>query len=646
MCGIYGVVEMGGICDADRELLRRLSSSLVHRGPDGAGEHVGDCVGIGMRRLSIIDLDHGFQPLWNERHTIALVANGEVYNYVELRDRLSAAGHRFGSGSDCETIVHAYEEYGDEFLHHLRGMFAFALLDIESRRLILARDRLGEKPLYLHERGSRLVFTSELQSMVASGAVPFELDSAAIHDYLMWGFVPEPHSAVAGTRKLGPGHRIDIDLASGKRVERRWWDAMSAPPIDAEPAHVISETLEGIGRIISRSDVPVGVALSGGVDSNLVAALALRHRPQGIHAFTVGYSGRSRHDETHMAAQSARRLGIPHSVVRLEPDAVADGFSDLCLRRDEPIADISGSGYLALMRLSKDHGVPVLMLGQGGDELFWGYPWAVTAVRETIRKMALLRGEVGFWQYARPSRPPMSRPGLTSWLLGGFGIGNGIRSFRRDRLSSPDRIVFWDARESWQRAEDGERCLASDDFVARTRDVDSSRFFTGPELYERPDLAVTGLLLKTYLLGNGVNQCDRLSMACSVECRLPLIDYRLVEVAIGLQKAAPDWQQPRKQRLLSGARDFVPPEVYARRKRGFTPPWRAWMKAIFRKHGRDLVRGVLYEHGVVRDLTGVTSPLDAVGRPRELMIPLLILEQWARGMKRLASSAQSGDGPR
>lgn len=642
MCGIYGLVEMGGIRDADRELLGRLSSSLVHRGPNGAGEHVGDCVGIGMRRLSIIDLEHGFQPLWNERRTVALVANGEIYNYVELRDRLIAAGHTFGSGSDCETIVHAYEEYGDEFLHQLRGMFAVALLDIERRRLILARDRLGEKPLYLSERGSRLVFASELQSMVASGAVPFELDSAAVHDYLMWGFVPEPHSAVAGTRKLGPGHRIDVDLATGQRVERQWWDAMSAPPIHDDPAAAVSEALEGIGRIISRADVPVGVALSGGVDSNLVAALALRHRPQGIHAFTVGYSGRDRHDETDMAAQSARRLGIPHSVVRIEPDAVADGFSDVCVRRDEPIADISGSGYLALMRLSKEHGVPVLMLGQGGDELFWGYPWAMTAVRDTIRKSALLGGKAGLWDYARPSRPPMSTAGLTSWLLEGFGIANGIRSFRRDRSSSPDRIVFWDVRDAWHRAEAAEHRLASHEFLDRTRDVDSARFFTGPELFKRPDLAVTDLLLKTYLLGNGVNQCDRLSMACSVECRLPLIDYRLVEVAIGLQKAAPDWQLPRKQRLLSGARDFVPREVFARRKRGFTPPWRAWMRSIFRKHGDDLVRGVLHDQRIVRDLAGMTSPLDAVGRPRELMMPLLILEEWARGMKSLASSVRVG----
>ena len=640
MCGIYGIVDRSGIAESDHGLLRSLADALIHRGPDGGGLHVDYQAAIGMRRLSIIDLEHGMQPLWNERRNIALVANGEIYNYVELREELVRAGHTFSTGSDCETIVHLYEEYGAECVHRLRGMFAFALIDIERRRVLIVRDRMGEKPLYLAEFGGRLVFASELQAFIAAGVVPFRMCDQAVHDYFMWGFVPEPGSAVVGTRKLGPGCLIEFDLVSGARSERQWWSAMDAPPLEGNPEQLVHGVLEEIGRLVTRSDVPVGVALSGGVDSNLVASMAARHARGEVHAFTVGYTGKDRHDETEMARECATRLGIKHHCIQLDPLGIASSFGQLCLRRDEPIADISGSGYMALMELAQANGVPVLLMGQGGDELFWGYPWTIDAVRDNSRKSRLLRGEASIFEYAHPTMPPKSYPGAIDWMLGGFGLAKGLQALRRDRSTAANRMVFWDQRTSWASSAAAERTLVSPDFLARTQNVDSARFFTGDGLMERPDLSITDLLLRTYLLGNGINQGDRLAMAASVECRLPLVDYRLVEVAIGLRKRNEDWKLPRKQWLSEGARSMVPQEVFERRKRGFTPPWRSWSKAIFEQYGRDLCRGTLYEAGILRDLTAPVTPIDALGRPRELLMPALILEEWARGMKSLAANCK------
>lgn len=633
MCGIYGMFQLAGVSEADVALCERLSRSLQHRGPNGGGQYRGESVIIGMRRLSIIDIDHGRQPLWNETADVAVVANGEIYNFVELRSRLESLGHCFRTGSDCETIVHAYEQFGDDFLRHLRGMFAFALLDLRNQRMVLARDRLGEKPLYLAERGGRIVFSSELRSLVMSKAVGFELSDSAVKDYLMWGFVPEPSSAICGTRKLGAGCRLDLDLRLGRITERKWWSAADVDPISRDPASAISEVLGEIGTLISRSDVPVGVALSGGVDSNLIAALAVKHRPDGVHAFTVGYEGSTRFDERQAASSSAARLGLKHVTEQLKVEDVADGFPKVCTLRDEPIADISGSGYFALMRMARDHGVPVMLFGQGGDELFWGYPWAKLAVEQSLRKGRLLVGAAGWKDYLRFSAPPRSYPGLVNWILGGFGLANGLRAYVRDRQTDPDRLIFWDVHDAWRRSEARIQRMTTPEFQSRVSKHDPASYFTVAGSRERPDLLITELLLRTYLLGNGINQCDRLSMACSVECRLPLVDYRLVEIALGLQKAAPDWRLRGKARLMAGARDLVHPEVFRRHKRGFTPPWRLWMQEIFRRYGSDLWRGELYARGLIPDLTGRVKAIDMLGRPNELIIPLLILEEWARGMK-------------
>jgi len=639
VCGIYGIVDRGGLRHGDPALLAALARNLEHRGPDGGDQFAADRAAIGMRRLSIIDLAGGMQPLWNERRTIALVANGEVYDFVERRKELESRGHRFATGSDCEVIVHLYEELGSGCLERLRGMFAFALLDLEKRTVLIARDRLGEKPLYLAERGDRIVFASELQSLVGAGVVPFALDEAAVLDYFMWDFVPEPRSAVLGTRKLPAGSCLEISLDPWQVRERRWWSILDSPPeIAGDPGEHVAGVLDEVGRLIVRSDVPIGVALSSGIDSSMVASLARRNASGEVHAFTVGYEGSSQYDESALAAEYAGRLGIRHHRVRLEKRRVVEDFARMCRARDEPISDITGPAYLALMEASRAAGVPVLIFGQGGDELFWGYPWTIEAVRDNLRKIDLLAGRAGLPSYLRLRRPPRSYGEGVTWALHAAGLVDGVRAWRRDRTSPPGQMVFWDRHASWRRAEAGLRDLASPGFLKRVGGIRPERHFTYAALPERPDLAITDLLVRTYLLCNGINQADRLSMAASVECRLPLVDYRLVETVIGLRRRLEDWKLPRRRWLRDAVEEHVPREIFDRRKRGFTPPWRGWTQAIFDAHGEHLRSGVLAEMDVVRRLDRVPSPFDPLGRPAQVMMPALMLEAWARGMRELERS--------
>lgn len=637
MCGIFGVVRPSGLTTEDRWTLRRLADAIRHRGPDGEGFLVEPEFGIGMTRLAIIDTEHGWQPIFNEDRSVALVANGEIYNFVELRRDLEARGHRFSTGSDCETIIHLYEEYGAECVHHLRGMFAFSLFDSRSRKLLLARDRMGEKPLMLAEVGDAIVFCSELAGLIGSGAVPFEVDPAAIKMYFYWGYLPDPMSAVAGTRKLPAGSLLEIDLRSGRRSERVYWRLEDAPPIDDDPVERIREEIATIGRITMRSDVPVGVGLSSGIDSSAIAVMAKRFADQPVTAFSVGFEGSAWQDESELARQFAAHLGIGFHRVELGVDRVVREFPQVCFRRDDPVVDLSGSNIFALMRLSRDHGVPVLLSGLGGDELFWGYAWHRRATHASVRKGRLFRGEAGLAQYLRVHPPPLSATGFINWCAAGAGLLAGVKQWRRDRSSDPRRLVFWDSLREFQLAERlsgrvlGER--------VESCEVSPASIFTGDQYWDSIPISMTERLCSSYLRANGLNQTDRLSMACSVEARVPLVDYRLAEVVIGLRKRHDDLKLGHKAWLKAVFRESVPEFVMQRRKRGFTPPWRSWTRALLATYGDDLRAGYLVSAGVVRaeSVAGLLRGFDSMGRPMPFSMEALALEQWARGMQSAAS---------
>ncbi|HYP52420.1 MAG TPA: asparagine synthase (glutamine-hydrolyzing), partial [Pyrinomonadaceae bacterium] len=342
MSGISGLISRERITPDDAARVAAMSRALVHRGPDGAGEHRAPHVALAARRLSVIDLEGGSQPLYNADRTLSLVANGEIYNHVELRQRLTPLGHRFTTQSDCEAILHAYAEYGLDCVNHLRGMFAFALWDGARRRLVLARDPLGEKPLYLYERDGRLLFASEMKSLLRSGCVPFELDAEAVNLYFHYQYVPEPRTAVKGVRKLDAAHLLVVEVEPWNVREQCYWRMDDAPPVEGAAPALIREQLETVSEIVVRADVPVGVALSGGLDSSAVAALASRRVKGALHAFSVGYAGQPEGpDERGEAHALARHLGLPFHEVEIETKEVVEFFPELIYWRDDPVADYS-----------------------------------------------------------------------------------------------------------------------------------------------------------------------------------------------------------------------------------------------------------------------------------------------------------------
>jgi asparagine synthase (glutamine-hydrolysing) len=612
MCGIVGLIGTTPLTPEHVDAVRLLSRSIEHRGPDGAGEYQpadGSPFMMAMRRLAIIDLAGGWQPLYNEDQSVALVCNGEVYNYVELRASLAARGHTFRTKSDCEMIVHLYEEFGDDCLHHLRGMYAFALYDVKRRRVLLARDRVGEKPLYIAERPDGNVwFSSELRPLVRSGVVPFQLDREAAWEYFHYGYSPEPRTAVTGVRKLPAGHFMTFDLATGERQQKGYWRMEDAPPIDGDPARVLRAEIDRVFELIVRSDVPIGIALSSGVDSSAIASLTQKSYPGTLHAFTVGFTGSPRQDERAMAKEFCDYAKVPFHSVELSTDDAIRMYPEMIVHRDDPIADLSGVGYLAVMRAGRAAGVPVMIMGHGGDEFFWGYPWVRDAFMRSLAKRDLRAGTGGVGSYLRITKPPRSISLGLRWLRGGGGLLSGYRDYRNDLAAPADRLVFYDHSPEFRVAADRLPTLLQRDFLAFGTSVDLLQRQHVPLPWEHIDAHIARLDAQTYLLENGIAQGDRLSMAASVEGRLPLVDYRLIETAIGLMKANPLKGMPTPKLWLRQAlADVIPDFVAKRPKTGFNTPWRAWTPALFEKYGHYLRDGFLQSAGILQPRNDVAS---------------------------------------
>ena len=631
----------------DKEVIAAMGSALEHRGPDGAREVHGDNFAMSTRRLSIIDLHGGSQPLYNEDKSLVLICNGEIYNHVELRNALEGRGHKFSTRGDCEAILHLYEEQGDRCVHALRGMFAFALWDYKKRRLLLARDRMGEKPLYLVESGTSVVFASELKALISEGVVPFELDPDAVNAYFHFGYVPESMCAVKGVRKLPAGHTLSVEIDPWRHVQRRYWKLDDAPPLEGDPATMIRAELESISDIVVRSDVPVGVALSGGLDSSIVATLAAKKRPGALQAVTLGYAGYPRQDERKDARELARHLEIPLHEVELHVEDVVDALAEIHWHRDDPIGDIAGPAYYFTMQRARDEGLRVMLSGHGGDELFWGYGWVRGAVHATQRKRrARRRQRSGLREYLTVTRPPISYTGSVRWLRNWAGLRAGLQQRAMDLTSPADRPVFYDLTPEFQAAMDVGRSIYTPAFASQIREGSEFDVFTAREQNSSSvDVTITRLICESYLAENGLAQIDRLSMASSVEVRQPFVDHRLIEVVTGLRKRSSDVDLPPKQWLRDAVKDIVPEFVRHRPKRGFTPPWRQWAHATADRYSEQLASGYLVEHGVLTADAGRSLAnrlhVSRLGVPWSIAEYSLSLELWCRAMASSAGRASS-----
>ena len=614
-------MRSGGLTDADRVAFNRLSTCLIHRGPDGFRCLEGRSLLMGMHRLSIIDIEHGWAPFSTPNGDISLIANGEIYNSSEISEHPDFHAIRLESRSDLAVIPHLYNRHGLEYVHRLRGMFSIAIWDKRVNKLILTRDRLGEKPLFWTSVDGAFWFSSEQTPLVKSGLVRPSLDISQLERYLTFGYVPEPACILEGVNRVPAGHHLQVDLQSGVLKSSEYWR-----PLDFVGDRRLSTDELELGireavQLTTRSDVPVAVALSGGVDSSLVAALAKEARGD-VHAVSVGYVGKNTTDESHFADALAKYLDIPFHRIQIESHDAAANFETMCQRRDEPISDIAGIGYDALAQTAKSLNIPVLLNGQGGDEFFWGYPW-VQRLAQRAHKLDQSPGT------RRLDRLPRHLGSLAHWIddFGGLRTDSALASHKANLSGYFDVPLYT--------LQPGHHIIHKQ--VSRLLPSSGS---AGTLRYPRQGVTnswpLFGLgVVDTYLKTNGLAQIDRLTMAHSIEGRNPLVDFRVAELALSSMARPETLAQPPKARLREIAARTLPLEVVTRPKMGFTPPIRDWIRDIWRIQGPTLRSPVLAdatEFHRPQLLKNIQSPIFLSGQVSQVALRLLTLELWFRSL--------------
>ena len=632
MCGICGVI--GIQCTEQAEAITcRMMEALRHRGPDEDGLLVAPSVALGMRRLSIIDLPGGHQPVFNEANNVAVVFNGEIYNYKQLRGTLEGRGHAFRTHSDTEVIVHAYEEWGEECLRELRGMFAFAVWDARASgttgdaarraRVFIARDRLGIKPLYLYRSENLLIFASEIKALLASGLVPKQLDPAGLRAFLQLGHIPPPWTAIRGVTPLAPGH-TGIWHSSEWRTKPYWNldPHSSAAPPPKELAASLADVLVDSMRNHLVSDVPVLLFLSGGTDSACLAAAARKAGAQNLSAMTVGF-GEAGFDETELSRRTARALDIPHQVVTLDASRVTAGLDHAIWGLDQPSVDGLNSYWIS--KLAAEAGFKVALSGQGGDELFGGYEslaWfeRFTAVARWARPLPAALFGRALDQQALPFRWRK-----LSYLMGADD------PFVASQMAV--KVLFLDRDVTGLLSP----ALGQNGHHAEAR----NHLAYWSKLVEREDLLerLAFMDIHTHLEPRLLRDLDATSMAHSIEVRPVFLDHRLVEFLLPVPS---ETRIQQKRLLLDAAKSFLPrnllEDLETRRKRTFTFPFKRWItrdlhgtiQETFSQHRVDS-RQVL-EFGAVDDLWRRYERSEAsVGWSR--IWSLFVLQRWCEIMQ-------------
>ena len=564
MCGICGVA--GGDPARGRELVARMCASMVHRGPDDEGSVHNDGVALGMRRLSIIDLAGGHQPMANEDASVWVVQNGEIFNYRELRDELGAAGHRFATQSDTEVLVHGWEEWGEHLVERLNGQFALAVHDRARRSLFLARDRVGIKPLHYALDGDRLVFASELKALLRNPALRKGVDAIALDEYLAYDFVPSPRSIVRGVNKLRPGHTLTWSLATHEASVRCYWQPQLN--LDGDAGRVdVDEECERLRHVLRESvrkelvsDVPLGVLLSGGIDSSAVAAMMAQLGGE-VKSFSVGFAERS-FDEARYARLVARHLGTEHHEMTLEPSMLLGLVPKLSTLLDEPLGDASIIPTYLLSAFTRGH-VKVALGGDGGDELFAGYP--------TLQAHRL----AGYYMRA----PSVLRRALVEPFVRRLPVS-------RDNLSFDFRARRFVAGAAYPVAERHQRWMGSFSRPERAAVLAASPGGDGVvDEYSSLDPLNQALMIdmRLYLENDILVKLDRASMMASLEGRVPLLNHDFVGYATGLPLSMKLRGLRSKWLFKRALRGVLPDSILGRRKKGFGIPVADWFRGPLRE---------------------------------------------------------------
>lgn len=610
MCGIAGVVDF--VKRIPDGVLRRMLDSMHHRGPDEEGVMSEYGFVAGMRRLSIIDLTTGHQPIYNEDKTVAIFFNGEIYNYVELRRDLESRGHRFYTHSDTEVLVHCYEDQGIDFVKQLNGMFAFFLADLKAQKFYLVRDHFGIKPLYYNLHDGRLIFGSELKTVVASGLVSTSINVEALINYLNYLYVPSPKSILKDIWKLEAGHLLEISRDGCRKF--CWYNlADQVRSYEKDPHQLrdeIRSLLEDSVKIQMRSDVPVGAFLSGGVDSSLITALAAKQTSIPLCTFSVGFED-SEFDELPYAREVARQYGTNHRELIVTVDDALGHLSDIMNVLDEPIGDSAILPSYLVSKLAAEH-VKVVLSGLGGDELFGGYSryqptgplWSfVKSLPTPLLKYAVL---------------PAAQTAKPAW-------GKQIKAF----LDSSDSAMDYHIRVRQMYPQMISQLVGksySPGFIG----VDVCKVYREyPGEDEINQRMFTDIRL--YMCDQLLQLTDRTSMAASLEARVPLLDRRLVELSLAIPSSKKINRQDSKIILKKAISDLLPPRILHRPKWGFASPHKSWVQGQrFRALLDQVVDGSLVREGVLnRD--GVKAFLeneDLIKRHSTWVWPLVALELW------------------
>jgi asparagine synthase (glutamine-hydrolysing) len=625
MCGICGIVHLDRQRPIDEYVLSAMRDVLAYRGPDGAGIHIDGHVGLAHRRLSIIDLASGHQPMCNEDRSIWIVFNGEIYNYVELRKQYLEGRHQFSSTSDTEVIIHLYEEFGARCVDHLNGMFAFALWDARQQTLLLARDRVGVKPLYYAIDRNALIFASEIKSLLRYPGVSPAVDPYAIDQYMTYGYVQSPGTALKGIYRVPEGQVMTY--AGGRLTSTRYWDLDFTPTVGvSEEEHIaqVSRLLDESIRLRLRSDVPIGVLLSGGFDSSAVTGL-LAQRVGRVKTFSIGFEGGADYNELDWARRVAAFFGTEHHEVVLKPEAFRDFIPQLAYYMDEPVTEAPAVPLYFVCRLASQQ-VKVVLSGEGADELFAGYP--IYRYMQLLERYRLI--------------PELARRLVTDPLLRCLKPGPKLQKYLALARAPLNRrylnVHLYDMRERQR--------IYTPDFAAQLRSIDPLDSIRGVYEHTRDwDLLSRLLYLDTTTwLGNDILiKADRMSMANSIELRVPFLDYRLIEYAARIPSRYKLRGAEGKYILKRALRRVVPDVIRKREKMGFPTP----LARMFRSELSGYIREVLLDSQTIR--RGYFAPnvvrtlieehrSGSVDRHSELW-RLLMLEHWHRQMVDLPLAA-------
>lgn len=574
MCGICGFTSRN--FDPDALLIRRMCATLHHRGPDDEGYYTHPQLQMGMRRLSIIDVDMGHQPITNEDQSLWLVFNGEIYNYRELCESLIQQGHYFATASDSEVILHAYETYGDRCVEYFNGMFAFAIWDCKRNRLLLGRDHLGIKPLFYWTDGEELVFGSELKALLKHPAVPRTINPVALDQFLSLEYIPTPHTIFQGVRKLPAGHILVFE--NGTATVSPYWDFTPRPvPSDRDVcAEELAALIKDAVRLQMVSDVPLGAFLSGGVDSSTIVAMMSQLSSQPVRTFSIGF-----HDVTYNELPYARavatQFNTQHSEAILEPD-IANLALQLVQHLDEPFADFSIFPTYLVSQLAQGS-VKVILSGDGGDEVFGGYDTYVAQHYD------------GLYQHLPVALRQRYLPRLFAKIPPGQakkGLLNKAKRFVEGAsldvaLQHTRWMIFMDGTEKSD--------LYTADFKAEVNQDLSGLF----ECYFERAAGYDSLAqqqyvdIKTYLVDDILTKVDRMSMAASIEARVPLLDYRIVEFALSLPQNMKLQRGQTKVILKQAMKHLLPDQILHRPKQGFSIPLKHWLRGPLRPLMLDLL---------------------------------------------------------